>query len=241
MLKGFIDIHCHILPGLDDGPSTIEESLKMAKMYASQGVHHVIATPHFINGTAWANSAKIVVQSVQKMQAVLNKNRINLIIHPGMEIACSFRMPDFFAQGILLPLGGKGNMFLLEPAFHGTQEELVASVQFMLRNNRVPIIAHPERISYFQSNPDDLLALINQGARIQLTMDSLLAPPQSRRHQLALRLVQTRQVHFLASDAHSSAGREPPGESVWCRLEELIGKECVQRLCVDNPHTLLMF
>lgn len=103
MLKGFIDIHCHILPGLDDGPSTIEESLKMAKMYASQGVHHVIATPHFINGTAWANSAKIVVQSVQKMQAVLNKNRINLIIHPGMEIACSFRMPDFCARYTFTP------------------------------------------------------------------------------------------------------------------------------------------
>ncbi|MDO5674093.1 MAG: hypothetical protein Q4G66_04130 [bacterium] len=240
MLQDLVDIHCHILPGLDDGPSTVDESIKMAQMYASQGVHHVIATPHFINGTAWANSAEMVVQSVQKLQATLNKNRINLIVHPGMEIACSFRMPDLFAQGILLPLGGKGNIFLLEPSFHGTQEELVASVQFMLRNELVPIIAHPERISYFQSNPVDLLALINQGVRIQLTMDSLLAPPQSKRHRLALHLVQTQQAHFLASDAHSSTGRKPPDATAWGRLEELIGKKNVQHLCVDNPLALLM-
>lgn len=239
MLSGFVDTHCHILSGLDDGAATLDESLAMAKIYAGQGARHLIATPHFISGTAWANSAQRVGQAVRKLQQVLHETGINLTIHPGMEIACSHRISDLFAQGALLPLGGKGKAYLLEPDFHGNQAELAACVQFMLRNALVPIIAHPERIAFFQDNPAELQALIHLGARVQLTIDSLLAPADSRRCRFALSLIQTKQVHYLASDAHASTGRKPPDERVWRRLTALIGEEAVQRLCVDNPSSLL--
>lgn len=240
MLTGFVDIHCHILPGLDDGPATLDESLAMARLYTAQGVRYIVATPHYIYGTAWASSRQTVMQAIRHLQQRFDAEQIALTIFPGMEIACSSRTTHLLAQGELLSLGGNDRAFLLEPAFHGSQADLFTCVQFLLRADKIPVIAHPERIQHFQQNPEDLFALIKQGAHTQLTIDSLLAPATSRRYRLARHLIDTKNAHYLASDAHSSEHRKPPGTMLWQNLASIINKEDLHRLCVANPYSLLV-
>lgn len=235
---GFIDTHCHILPGLDDGPSSLQGSLAMARLYAKHGVRRLIATPHFIVGTAWDTPAQRVVHAVQALQQQLIHHHIELTLYPGMEIASSARIPKLFEQGLLLPLAGS-SAYLLEPAFLGGQEALVLCINFFLSHGYTPIIAHPERIAFFQEHPKILYQLVEQGARLQLTLDSLLAPPRSRRYQLAHLLIRTGQVHYLASDAHAHNTRPPPDAQLWQDLAALLDSTTLQTLCIEHPAALL--
>ncbi len=160
-IKDFIDIHCHILPGLDDGAKDMAESLEIARCYERTGIKKVIATPHFLPGTAWAAEKEIVKQSVQELQASLDRNNIDLQVLPGMEIAFHKRLEERMRTNSFLPLGESG-YYLIEPSFHGEQDSLLENLKSLLKMGQKLILAHPERIDRLHNRLDVLKAWSNR-------------------------------------------------------------------------------
>ena len=235
---GLVDIHCHILPGIDDGARDLEQSVAMARLWAAAGFAAVVATPHFIPGTAWAAEAQTVAVRVAALQARLDAEAIPLRVYPGMEIAFHKRLVERLQSGTVLPLAAS-DRYLIEPAFQGSQEDLRHAVRQLLDAGQQVIIAHVERITAFQRNYDPLLRLAKQGLEIQVNSGSLLDHFDERCRKTALELLANGCVHYLASDAHGARRRTPPSPAERQQLADLIGPETLARLWCTNPARLL--
>ena len=237
-ISRLIDIHVHILPGLDDGPKTLEESLAMARCYEEVGITQIVATPHFVPGTAWAAGRERVVVKVEELQGYLAEENISLKIFPGMEIAYHKKLISRLEKGVLQPMG-KGNCYLLEPSFQDLQDDLLHCAEELLDRGYKVVLAHPERIASFQESVEPLLDLVRQGLEVQLNMGSLLGKFGELSRQTSMQLLTENSVHYLASDAHSARRRRPPTQRDWQQLTEILGSELLTRLCVTNPDRLL--
>ena len=234
----YIDIHCHILAGVDDGPAAQELSLIMARQLADGGVDHVFATPHHICGTAWSHHADEIRQKVKKLQAAVEEHKIRLTIHSGMEIALHQHLLQEFERTELLPLG-KSNYFLLEPPFQQLNENLIDTVLSFKKSGRDVILAHPERIPLFQKNTAHLLHLIDQGILIQVNIGSLFGEFGKVCRKTACALADRGDIHFVASDCHSPESRRPATRDQWLHLKRILGAELFRRVCRENPARLL--
>ncbi len=238
MISDFSDIHTHILPGCDDGPKSMEESIVLAKCYTNLGIQRVIATPHFIPGTAWSMSKAQVEEKVQRLQVALDKLSIPLQIFSGMEIAFHKKFTERLEDEMFLPLG-TSSYYLLEPSFHDSQDMLIESVNFLLNNKRNIILAHPERITSFQDKLKPLLNLISQGLRVQINTGSILGKFGSESKKASMHLIELDCAHYLASDAHNSRTRTVTTLKEWSILQEILGMELMKKLCVTNPAELV--
>jgi protein-tyrosine phosphatase len=144
-----IDIHCHILPGMDDGPDSIEESIDMAEAFAASGVEHVFVTPHHLPGTACSASREEIQKQLSALQKKIQQKKINLTLHPGMEAALHRHLLKELDSEQLLPLG-QTDCYLLEPPFQGFRNDLIDILLSFKDTGRDIILAHPERIPFFQ-------------------------------------------------------------------------------------------
>ncbi len=230
--KDFIDMHCHILPGLDDGAKDMAESLEIARCYVQTGIKKVVATPHFLPGTAWAAEKEVVQQSVRELQASLDSNNIALQVLAGMEIAFHKRLAERICSNSFLPLADSG-YYLIEPAFHGEQDSLVENLQSLLKMGKKLILAHPERIDRLHNRLDVLESLVNQGLLIQVNAGSLLGYFGPENQAAANRLHQKQCLHFIASDAHDLSKRAPISAEEWTKLAELHEGEILS-VCQSN-------
>ncbi len=238
MIPSIIDIHCHILPKVDDGPADLKESLAMAATYVAGNVSRVIATPHHITGTAWSIGPDQVLEKINTLQARLQEKRIALTLYPGMEIALHPYLLRDLERGQLLPLGSS-NHYLLEPPFQPFREDLLeVTLSFMDLKKNV-IIAHPERIPFFQKDTAALLYLVERGVELQINLGSLLGNFGNRAKKLSLDLAERGVIHYVASDSHGYAKRRPPTRENWMALEEILGAERALEVCLHNPLRLV--
>lgn len=234
-----IDIHAHILPGLDDGPKTLEESLEMARCYTRLGIGKVICTPHFIPGTAWAAARGLVLEKIAAVQGYLRDNDVDLTLFPGMEIAFHKKLRERLENGQLMPLAGS-TRFLVEPSFSDSADELLDMLEILVGRGYGIILAHPERIAAIQEMADSFADFaIEHGVNIQLNSGSILGKFGSDSHRTAMQFIDRECVQFVASDAHGVDARRPPDETEWIELERIIGVELLKRWCCSNPAELL--
>jgi protein-tyrosine phosphatase len=218
-LDTFIDIHTHILPGLDDGPVNMEGSIALARCYERVGIKSIVATPHYLPGTAWAASKDKVLESVEQLQARLEDEQIDLFIQAGMEIAYHKKIAENLEEGKLLPLGSSG-YYLIEPPLTGEQHSLLEGL-LVLSDLGLPfILAHPERVESFQRKPEQLERLIERGWLLQINTGSLLGYFGRRSKETAEKMLKNNQIHFVASDAHDHKKRPPLNAGDWACLVE---------------------
>lgn len=213
-LTEFIDMHTHILPGLDDGPKDMAGSIAMARCYEKVGIKTVVATPHFLPGTAWAPAKERVLESVLALRTSLDSAGIDLTVVAGMEIAYHKKLEERILAGVVLPLGQSG-YFLIEPSFQGEQDGLLASLQSLLNKGQKLILAHPERADAFQQMPQVLRKFVDQGLRIQVNAGSLLGYFGKKSKDTAELLLQGDCIHLIASDAHDHSKRAPLNAKEW--------------------------
>jgi protein-tyrosine phosphatase len=232
------DIHCHILPGVDDGPAGIEQSLALARALVADGVGQVFATPHYITRTAWALPADQVRQKVDELQAVLQEHGIPLTLHPGMEIALHQHLIKELKQNKLQPLGDS-NYYLLEFPFQPFRDDLLDTLLSFQNYGKIVIVAHPERVPVFQRTTESLFRLIEQGVLTQVNIGSLLGLFGKKAQTTALQLLECDAIHFVASDAHGPEARRPPTGKEWLQLEKILGPVRTRALCIDNPARIL--
>ena len=235
-----IDLHCHILPGVDDGAPTLEEAVAMCRLAADDGCVAMVATPHQRRDPWWNDDVvelrKLAGQLQEKTQEAIGDGFRVLLggeIHVDREVLSEVeRLPG----GTVLPLAGS-RYLLLELDRWGSPDEAVHLVHEVTVAGRRPVLAHPELIPWLDLG---LLAhLVRLGAMAQVTAMSVTGDFGRRPMQDSHRMIEEGLVHFLASDAHDTR-RRPPGLRRAClMIEERWGAGLARRLTIDNPRAVV--
>ncbi|MCC6222791.1 MAG: tyrosine protein phosphatase [Thermoleophilia bacterium] len=200
-----IDLHCHILPRLDDGAGSLEESLEMAAAALEDGTRAIAGTPHVRDD--WPNEVVTIEGRAAEVRSALAEAGLPLELLPGAEIAFD-RVGCLDAVGLArLGLGGNPRCLLVEPPYVEWPIELDRIVHDLAARGFVPVIAHPERNPQIQAEPERLRPLVLGGALVQITAASVDGRLGRRSRTAAFDLLDRGLAHIVASDAHSAGGR----------------------------------
>ena len=168
-----IDLHCHLLPGLDDGPKDMAEALVMARLAVKSGIETVVATPHW-HPSVWPNGRKTILEAIKDFQGVLARERIHLEVLPGCELSLDADLADGLRRGSLLTLNDTGRWVLLELPGELLPQRLEDFFWDLSTRGYRIILAHVERHPAVASDPERLYYWVQMGVRAQITGSSLL-------------------------------------------------------------------
>ncbi|MBI2864637.1 MAG: hypothetical protein HYX94_08770 [Chloroflexi bacterium] len=233
-----IDIHTHILPGVDDGAQSLEDSLEMARAAAADGVRTIVATPH---GSEWSTGCNWpeVVGRVKALQTELDRSGVNVKVAPGLEVYLAPGLATQLEEGSAFPLNG-GRYILVEMPLNQFPIYAEQAIFELQLRGLVPIVAHPERNAGIQKDPQKLQVLVERGALGQVTAASLSGGFGSRTRETARLLLQRNLVHVIASDAHSPAGHRSPILSAGvAEAASIIGEERAKAMVAAIPAAIL--
>lgn len=228
-----IDLHSHILPELDDGSRSLNESLAMARMAVEGGIREMAATPHCMEGRA-----REVRFAWELLGEALQETGIPLKLHLGMEIFGTEETVRLLKAGKLFTLNGS-RYPLVEFGFRSSGEEETEILKELVRAGYVPVVAHPERYAYLQQE----YTLVNEwkklGCLFQVNRGSLLGRFGRSAQALAEAMVERDFADVVATDAHSPRMRTPWLRDVRERLGGRFSPELARRLLADNPKRIL--
>jgi protein-tyrosine phosphatase len=231
------DLHSHLLPAIDDGSPDYETSLAMARVFADQGVLCVACTPHILPGL-YHNSGPQIKQAVAELQQRLDEAAIPLRLVTGAD---NHIAPDFVAglqRGHLLPIADS-RYVLVEPPHHVAPARLEDLFFSILIAGYVPVLTHPERLTWIESKYDVMERLAAQGVWMQITSGSLCGRFGRRPRYWAERMLEEGLVHILATDAHNLTSRPPDLREGFREAQRLAGAEEAQHLVVTRPEGML--
>jgi protein-tyrosine phosphatase len=222
-----IDIHCHILPGLDDGAVTLHDSIEMARLAWMDGITDIIATPHTHNGIYHNRTAEIL-KRVELLQRELENHKIPVRIHPGSEVHIHVECVENILSSDIMTICNQNKYVLLELPILNVPHFTEDLIYELTIRGITPILAHPERYSIFREDPSQLSKWIEQGAIAQLTAGSVLGLMGKRTKEIAEYMVKHRLVHLIATDAHNTEKRRPELKKAYQVLEEWVSGEEIQ-------------
>jgi protein-tyrosine phosphatase len=202
-----IDLHSHVLPGIDDGPATIEGSVELARAAAAAGTRTLVATPHV--SSRYHNDAATIAGLVAELNVRLSAEGMELEVLQGAEIAITSVVEIEASRLAGLGIGG-GGWLLMEPPFMPIATGLENIVSFLQREGHRILLAHPERCPAFHRDPAMLRSLVWSGVATSVTAGSLVGRFGGPVRRFALELMEAGMVHNVASDAHDHRQR-PPG------------------------------
>jgi protein-tyrosine phosphatase len=228
-----VDLHCHVLAGIDDGPQTIDGSVAIARAAAAAGVRTIVATPHV--SRRYANQAETIGKLVGELNERLAADALEIRIAPGAEVALTQAIDLTTEQLSALGLGG-GPWLLVEPPLTPVASSLDALLLGLQRRGHRIVLAHPERCPAFHGDPQMIGSLVRAGMVTSITAGSLVGRFGSEVHRFALQLAQEDMIHNVASDAHDDT-RRPPG--IMAELEQSGLGPLAQWLTVEVPGAIL--
>lgn len=228
MSRGFTDIHCHILQGLDDGSSTSEESEKMLELAWKDGISGIVATPHIVSGI-YNNTKDIIDLAVQRLKALTD----NMQVYAGAEIRIARDLAARVDNNELPLLNNKHYLLLELPAYViPPLPQLENIVRGLLQSDIAPIFAHPERNMPILKDVSILERLIKCGALFQMTAMSITSRDLG---SFALKMIKKGYIHVVASDAHDTRKRPPVLSQAYETVSKKIGREVADNLFISNP------
>jgi len=231
---GFIDIHCHILPGLDDGPETIEDSLEMLEMAKDDGITHIFCTPHVYPGV-YDTDMQMIRRTRDELREA-GSNGIKLLL--GGDVRITPDLPERVKRQIAPTLNGSRYLLIELPS--QIMPHYISTIIFNLRQKGiVPIITHPERCMYFARDFTTLKVLREQGCMFQITAMSITQDAGKGAQKVALSMIEEGFGDFVASDAHSTGRRSPVLSRAYKEIQGRFGKEVAHRLFFENPAAIL--
>jgi protein-tyrosine phosphatase len=218
-----IDLHCHILPNVDDGPRELAESVAMAKEAVRQGIKTIIATPHHKN-EKYENHGQTIFRQVEEFNRVLKNESVDLTVLPGQETRIFGEMVEGLASGEILPLN-QGKYVLVElPSGHVPRYTAQLMYDIQLKGF-VPVIVHPERNQEIMENPEVLYQLVKKGALTQVTASSVTGHFGKTIKKFTHQLLEANLTHFIASDAHNTTSRGFKMDEAYGVVEKVFGVE----------------
>lgn len=225
-----VDVHTHLLPGVDDGAADLDEALALAETAVAEGVSWLALTPHHLNG--FENDADSVLRAVESFRAELARRGIALEVVAGQEIRVVRSLPERFRSGELLSLGGS-RYWLIELPHAYVPDDTDDLIHELLVAGRIPVIAHPERNFELAHHPERLAGWVKAGAIAQATTHSLIGRFGEETRRITLEWCAQGLLHLFASDAHHVRGRAFGWTECLRALEKAFGEEAVQR-CLAN-------
>jgi protein-tyrosine phosphatase len=234
----FVDIHCHCLHGIDDGPETLGESLSLCRALVVDGINNVIATPHQLGRYGDFNVADRVREKVKVLNEELDSNGIAINIVPGGDVRVDERICKLIKDDKVLTLADNGMYLLLE-----LPHEIFIDIEPMLIElssmGVKPIISHPERHSFVAKQPQVLINWLEQSAHLQITAGSLLGDFGSTAYKAAWKFLSMGWVSLVATDSHDLRSRRPRMRKVFESICIRLGKEMARLVCIENPLRIL--
>ena len=231
-----IDIHHHILPDVDDGPKEWDEAVAMCRMAAEEGIEAIVATPHVLRGR-WRTAP---ISELEERIAMLREkagDTPRLLL--GSEYFFGHDVAEVLRAGdAIVPLAGS-RYILFELTANNVPPQLEQPLYRAQLEGWLPILAHPERNTVFQSSPEMLAALIEHGLRVQITATSLTGAFGSQARHAAETFLRGGLVHFVATDAHNTTKRPPRMKEALDALRAVVGESAAQALTVENPRAVI--
>lgn len=236
-LTGGIDLHCHILPGVDDGPGTIEDAVALCRLMAREGVQVAVATPHQLGRYEGANSAAQIRQAVVQMREHLKRFHVKLEIRAGAEVRLDERIPRLLQDDRILTLGDGGKYLLLE-----LPSGLAFDASTVLDRVQAPgvriVLAHAERYDFLRA-AGAAERWRDAGFILQVNGSSLVGFWTAAAEVAGWDLLSRGLASVVASDAHSIGQRRPRWIDTAAQIRRRLGDAALQLLCVENPRRIL--
>jgi protein-tyrosine phosphatase len=199
-----IDLHCHILPGVDDGAQTLEDSIAMARQAVANDISTIIATPHHFNGI-YTNHREEVVKKVEELQQELDKEHIQLKILPGQETHIYAELINDIKKQKLLTINDK--YMLVELPYNEVPRITTQMIYEIQLQGIIPIIPHPERNIKLRKHPNLLYHMVKRGALSQVTAASIIGKLGKEVQKFSFQCIEHNLCHFISTDAHRVSGK----------------------------------
>jgi protein-tyrosine phosphatase len=246
-----IDIHSHLLPGLDDGPRTMEESIRMCRIAYQDGIRTIVATPHTLNGV-YQNGKSAILTRVEELNNALNnselkldsairnpQSEIDLRILPGADVHLCEATIEQVDQGEAVTIGDGGKYIIIEFPYQAIPHQAEMVLFQLLGRGLIPIISHPERNLEIMRKPGRYYEMIRMGCLGQVTAMSLTGEFGQKVKQGAEKLLKGRLFHVIASDAHSYNGRPPILSGAVKAAAKIVGKKEAEKMVTEYPLAIL--
>jgi protein-tyrosine phosphatase len=232
-----IDLHSHILPGIDDGSKSLDMSLEMARIAVADGIRTMACTPHIYPGL-YMNDAAGITAARDALQATLDQHGIALQLTTGADVHLVPGLVQGLRAGRVPSLNGT-RYVLLEPSHHVAPPRFAESVFQLVGAGYVPVITHPERLTWVEDNFPILADLTRQGAWLQVTAGALTGVFGSRAQYWGERFVGEGLTHILATDAHSIGRRVPVLSEGLAVAERLLGRDEALQMVQGRPSAIM--
>ena len=238
-----IDLHSHILCGLDDGAQLLEESIEMCRMSYHDGIRTIVATPHILDGV-YQNDRSTILPRLKELNAVLMHSALDtrhsaLRILPGADVHFSSDILHRYEEGEIVTVNDQGRYLMIEFESQGIPYMAEKALFQMLTNGIIPIISHPERNMEIGKEPRRYYEMIRMGCLGQVTAMSLTGEFGPKVMKVAEKLLAHRLIHIIASDAHSVRRRPPVLSSGVKAAEKIVGEEEARKLVTEYPKAVI--
>lgn len=232
-----VDIHSHLIPNVDDGSKSVEETFMLIKEADRAGITDIILTPHYIVNS-YEQNANTLILLKDKLQQILDKDKINVKLHIGMEVYITDNLIDLLKQNKLLTLANS-KYLLMELPLNTNVQYLDMVIFKLIENNIIPIIAHPERYKFVQEDPSKVRELIESGCLIQSNIGSILGIYGKKAKKTIKYLLKNDLINFIATDTHRKNTIYPLLEKGIKKIEKITGKEKAEELTNLNVQKIL--
>ncbi len=234
----YVDIHCHCLPAVDDGPATMSDAIDLCRALVTDGASTVIATPHQLGRFNDCNHSAQVRQAVAVLNEELKNNGIDLSIVPGCDVRVDERISSLLKADEILTLADGRKYILLElphRSFIDIEPLLIELDALGIQS----IISHPERHREFSRRPEILLKWLQRSAHAQITTSSLTGEFGSRVQKNAWQLLSSGAAAIVATDSHNLTDRKPCMNAAFQQISLKLGRPIAHLVCIDNPLRIL--
>ena len=232
-----IDFHSHIIPGIDDGAKSVEDTFNLIKEAQEAGFDEIISTSHYMERYYEADEEErnIWISSIQK---ALKQQDINIKLHLGSEIYLSDNIINLIKEHKASTIAGT-NYVLFEMPLNAKPLNLYDMVYEMQEHKLRPILAHPERYSFVKTDPDLIYDLIEAGVLMQANYASVLGGYGTRSEIIVRKLLECDMIHFLGSDVHKVDSIYPQVQEAIAEIRKIVGEEKLHELTTINAKNVL--
>lgn len=237
-MKGFIDIHTHILPGTDDGAGDMSQAMDMVRLAYENGTRAIFLTPHY-RGHRQKTDPRLLKERFDALLELVGRELPEMRLYLGSEICYEQAAPEALAAKRALSMNGS-RYCLLEFLLGSLRSQVLAGVSETVRYGFIPIIAHGERYAAFRKDWSLTDEVLEMGALIQLNASSILGDHGWGTVRFCKRLLKAQKVHFIASDAHDTFHRPPLLRACWWKVYHWCGREYALRLFHDNAQKMIL-
>lgn len=223
-----VDLHCHLLPGIDDGSKSMAVSLRLAREATENGVTHALLTPHHLNGR-YVNHKQDVIQQTKEFQKQISANNIPLTVFPGQEVRINGQLLEALDRDDILFADTAGKYMMLEFPDDDVPHYTNRMIFDLQQRGIIPVIVHPERNTKIMAEPDLIYQLLEKGCLSQITASSYVGTFGKKVANFSYQLIEAGQGYVFASDAHDLPGRKYEMRQAFEKMHHEFGSNMVKQ------------